>query len=124
MKKNPQLEFEVSFYEALVADKPDFIDALIPLADAYTRLGDYRKGFEIDKRLVSLCPDSASAHYNLACSYSLIGELENSLTTLQKAIDYGYSDISHMLRDPDLQAIRRDARFTVLTQKIKQLNKI
>ena len=34
-----QLDFEISFFERLVKKDPDFVDALIPLAEAYTRKG-------------------------------------------------------------------------------------
>ena len=48
MKKNrvkeDSLAFEISFYERILAEDPDFIDALIPLADAYTKHGLYKKG--------------------------------------------------------------------------------
>ena len=33
------LEFEIQFYEKLLRAYPNFVDALIPLGDAYTRHG-------------------------------------------------------------------------------------
>lgn len=123
MRKDSQLEFEISFYETLVSDKPDFIDALIPLAENYTKAAMYQKGLEIDKRLARLCPDDSSVLYNLACSYSLVGELEGSLCALERAIRSGYSDVTHMLRDPDLKSIRSNEKFVSLAQKIKDCKK-
>ena len=72
MKSN-DLDFEISFLEGVLKHRPNYIDALAPLAEAYTRRGFFEKGLEIDKRLAFLCQDDPVVHYNLACSYVLSG---------------------------------------------------
>ena len=45
MKESKEsLSFEIEFFEGLVAQDENFVDALIPLGDAYTKAGDYEKG--------------------------------------------------------------------------------
>ena len=84
MKSN-DLDFEISFLEGVLKHRPNYIDALAPLAEAYTRRGLFEKGLEIDKRLAFLCQDDPVVHYNLACSYVLSGYTAKALTALKAA---------------------------------------
>jgi len=113
-KRSPSkalLDFEISFYEKLLKAYPDFVDVLIPLGDVYTRRGRYEKGLEIDLRLIKLRGDEALTWYNLACSYSLLNRVEESLQALQRAVELGYVDLPYLQKDPDLTNARRSARY-------------
>ncbi len=111
------LDFEISFYEDLLKENPDFLDALIALGDAYTKSGRYREGLEIDRRLAKLKPDDPVIHYNLACSYSLLKMSDLSLEALEKAIHLGYQEFDFMEQDPDLEFIRKDPRYKKLLSR-------
>jgi tetratricopeptide (TPR) repeat protein len=113
------LDFEISFYERLLEKKPDFIDALIALGDAYSKKGWFEKGLEVDKKLVLLRPNDPLIHYNLACDYSLLKAPKLSFYSLEKALRLGYDDFDFMAEDPDLQFIREDKRFNELVAKFK-----
>ena len=108
------LEFEIRFYEKLVAAYPDFIDALVPLGHAYTRLGFYDKGLHIDLQLVQLRGSDSVVWYNLACSYALLKQLDESATSLRRAIELGYRDFQHLQNDPDLLNLRRAPQYQEL----------
>ena len=112
-----ELRFEITFYERLVSGKQNFADALIPLANAYTRVGLYEKGLEIDKRLAKLKPNDETIHYNLACSYSLLGITDKALEALEKSFQLGYRDLNHLRKDKDLNNLKNDARFAKLLEK-------
>ncbi len=114
MISREDLDFEISFYERLLKKRPDFINALVALGDAYTKSGRYEDGLKVDKRLVRLKPDDPLVHYNLACSYSLLKMAESALSALKKAIRLGYRDFAFMERDPDLEHIRKDPRYKEL----------
>ncbi len=114
MKNSEQVDFEISFYEKLIKDKPDFIDALIPLAEAYTKKGRCEEGLKIDKRLAKLLPDEPIIFYNLACSFALVGGKREAITALKKAIQFGYRDFNHMKRDPDLKSLHEEEVFQKL----------
>lgn len=118
--KESDLSFQIRFYERLIADKPDFTDALSALAQAYTDAKEYKKGLLIDKRLTRLRPNEPTVFYNLACSYALLDMTEEALQALHKSITLGYSDMTHLLNDRDLDSIRTDPRFTRLTSFIKK----
>ena len=113
-RKKTSVVFEIEFYEKLLVQKEDFVDALIPLAEAYTKAGEYHKGLAVDKKLSVLKSDDPVVHYNLACSYSLVGEVDLALQTLQQAIALGYKDFGYMNQDPDLSLVRKDQRYKKL----------
>ena len=99
-------DFELSFLERLAKDNPNFVDALIPLADAYTKRGLYREGLKIDRHLAKIRRNDPIVHYNLACSFALVGEKTKAVTALKRAVRLGYSDLEHLKRDRDLKSIR------------------
>lgn len=121
MVEKEDLNFEISFYEGLIEEKPDFVEALIPLGDAYTKRGLYEKGLEIDKRLARLRPDEPLIHYNLACSYSLLKMINEALEALNKATHLGYRDFDFMDSDPDLNNVKQDSRYKELVSKFKKV---
>lgn len=110
-------KFEIEFYEKILKERPNFIDALKALAELYTKSGEHNKGLELDIRLSELLPHEPLVHYNLACSYSLLKDIENALKNLRKAIALGYSDFDYMNNDPDLANLRTDKRFEEIFSK-------
>ena len=54
------------------------------------------------------------ASYNIACSYALLGDKEQALKWLEKSIDMGFPDLSHVQTDADLKALHDDSRFKEL----------
>src|SRR5512145_972414 len=81
-----QQEFEVSFFRKALEHDPENIDVLVYLGDTFSKRGMTVDGREIDKRLVRICPEEPTFYYNLACSYSLLGQLEQAFSALEKAI--------------------------------------
>ena len=122
MKRETEKEdsvFQIQFYEAILKRKSDFIQVLIALGDLYTREGFYQKGLDIDKRLARLRPYNAVVLYNLACSYSLVGDTPNAFKSIQKAIECGYDDLAHLEQDADLDNLRKDLDFQQYFSEIK-----
>ena len=117
MSNSEQMDFEISFYENIVKEKPDHIDALVALGDAYTKIGRYKEGLAVDLKLSKLKPDDPVVRYNLACSYSRLKTADLCLKSLKKAIKLGYRDFSFMRDDPDLEFIRKDPEYKDLLSK-------
>lgn len=105
------VEFEITFYNGLIAKNPDFAEALVALGELYTSIGMYKEGLAVDEQLVQLRPDNPIALYNLGCSYSLLGSIDKAYRSVKKAINCGYSDFEHLLQDEDLTNLRKDRRF-------------
>ena len=117
------LDFEVGFFEALIADDENFVDALVPLGDAYTKLGKYEKGLQVDLKLARLRPYDATVHYNLACSFSLLGEVEFAYEALERAVRLGYADIKYMLQDKDLRNVVNHEGFSDFLEQILDITR-
>ncbi len=118
MSKDRPKEFEIEFYENLLNIKPDFTELLSRLGQEYTERGMVDEGLNIDLRLTKLRPHDPIALYNLACSYSLAGKLEESLQALKNAVLFGFSDFSHMCKDKDLEGLRKSRKFKEFLKKI------
>ncbi len=112
--RTSSVDFEIRFFEGLVKDNPRFVDALIPLAEAYTKKGLHKKGLTIDKRLARLRKSDPVVHYNLACSYALLSQPKEALNALQKAVELGYSDFNYLLKDRDLKNLHNHPEFLAL----------
>ena len=113
-KNNNDHAFEIAFYESYLARDPDSVDALENLAHLYTKNGRIADGLAADRRLVGLTPQSALAHYNLACSLALSRQGAAALESLQQAVALGYDDHAWMKKDPDLESLRDDPEFQTL----------
>jgi tetratricopeptide (TPR) repeat protein len=113
-----ELDFQIGFFELARARNPDDVEALETLGMAYTQRGLYAQGLEVDRRLAELRPKNPRVHYNLACSYALVGDVDLAIASLERAIELGYDDVEHLERDRDLDPIRHDRRFQELVRKI------
>lgn len=112
------LDFEIWFYEGIQGCCPEYVEVLQALGNAYTARGYYEKGLWVDLKLAELCPRDPVVQYNLACSYSLIGELDDAVQHLRKSVELGYEDVQHMNSDPDLRNARTDDRYDEILELI------
>ncbi|HEX9780035.1 MAG TPA: hypothetical protein VGB20_02340 [bacterium] len=119
-KAEELLNFEIAFYEKLVHAYPEFVDALMPLAEAYTRRGFHEKGLEVDLKLIKLKAYDPIVWYNMACSYSLLERIEDAMGALREAVRLGYSDLRHLRHDPDLAKLRQSPEFNGLLTELMQ----
>ena len=110
-KNENEADFQIRFYEAILQQAPDFIEALIAIGDLYTHKGMIKQGLEVDLRLSRLRPDDAMILYNLACSYSLLCETDKAFGAMKLALECGYDDLSFLEVDEDLEHLRKDERF-------------
>jgi len=110
-----QTDFEIAFYEGVLRKRPQFVQALMNLGDLYTK-----KGLEIDRKLSALRPDDPLVFYNLACSYSLMNDVDASLTAIKHAIRCGYDDFKYLLHDQDLKNLFKDDRFHQYLSHLKR----
>ena len=109
-----QLDFDIEFFERILARKVDSIEVLRILAELVSKKGDLSRAVEYDKRLVDLQPDDFLARYNLACSLARAGRAEEAIDSLSRAVLLGYDDLDHMESDPDLESLRAHPDFQAL----------
>jgi tetratricopeptide (TPR) repeat protein len=116
-----ELDTKIEFIEGLVRRDPNYVDALQILGDHYTQRGRINEGLQVDERLARLEPRNPLVFYNLACSYSLSGEIDQAANALERALQLGYRDFDWLAKDPDLKPLRGHAAFDDLKAKIRQL---
>jgi tetratricopeptide (TPR) repeat protein len=120
-QQQKELDVEISFIEGLVRRDPAYLEAWQVLGDDYTRRGRFDEGLRVDKRLTRLRPKDPLTHYNLACSYSLTGQIERAAASLEKAVTLGYRDLRWLARDPDLRNLRAHPLYEKLRARIRAL---
>ena len=116
-KHDPQ--FEIEFFEAVHRRCPGYVDVVGLLGGLYTKAGRIADGLKMDRKLVRLEPENATAHYNLACSLALCKKRPDALRSLRKAIALGYDDLAWMQQDPDLELLKGDPEFRQLLKQLK-----
>jgi tetratricopeptide (TPR) repeat protein len=114
-----QESFDIRFLEDLLVRLGDDNELLAQLGYLYTRVGRYRDGLAVDRRLVALRPRDPIAYYNLACSHSRLKQFGRAFTAIRRAIELGYRDLEHMQADPDLENLRKDPRWNDLLAVMK-----
>ena len=116
--KLSQLDFDISFYEKLLARNGDSVDVLRVLGELASRKGLHERALELDLRLVERVPGDSLARYNLACSQALAGQADAAIESLGTAFRLGYDDVAHMVVDPDLASLRGRPEFRALLRRV------
>jgi len=78
-----------------------------------------RRAKEFLQAMIDLVPNHPLANYNLACAHSLLGELQEGVASLKRAIEGGYSNLKHMLEDSDLKNLHNLPEFKVLVDLLR-----
>lgn len=112
-------EFEIRFYESVLRREPAYAAVVELLGGLYTRQGRIADGLRMDRKLVRLQPDNATARYNLACSLALSKRKSDALRELRAAVKLGYDDFDWMQQDPDLDPLKQHPEFQALLQTLK-----
>lgn len=116
-KEDP--DFDIHFYESVLRRDPGYAAVIELLGGLYTKVGRIADGLKMDRRLVRLLPDNATAHYNLACSLALSKRRSDALRSLKRAVALGYSDGDWMSQDPDLEDLKEHPEFVRLLDALK-----
>ncbi len=120
MARKEDHSFDISFYESILRRDPSYAEVVEILGGLYTKAGRVADGLKMDRKLVRLQPENATAHYNLACSLALSKRPTEAITVLAQAIALGYDDAEWMANDPDLAALRKRPDFHTLVDLVRQ----
>ncbi|MFA5645385.1 MAG: hypothetical protein WDA18_03390 [Candidatus Ratteibacteria bacterium] len=102
---------EITILREILKKRPDCIEVLLALADAYVETGDYQASLEIDSKIVQLNPHEPIGYYNLSCDFSALGMIENAYSALFTSVVFGFRDFVTIRQDPDLRNLREDRRY-------------
>ena len=102
----------IPLWEAIVAANPVEGRHWERLADACHHGGAYERAIFATERALALGAGyPAEGHYHLACCHVLRGDHDRALDALGRAFALGYRHTEQAQADPDLVALRDDARF-------------
>lgn len=87
------------------------------------RAKEYDEAEKILLRILKSFPKDATALYNLACTYSLTSKKEKAIEYLEKAIKTGFTDVSHIQKDTDLDNIREEEGYKKLIEDLLKKRK-
>ncbi len=93
---------------------PDDVPLLLDGASALAALGETRRSLEWASRILDRAGDDALVLYNLACLYSLAGEVSSAMDALERSYAAGLADLEWMHQDSDLDNIRKHPRYLAL----------
>lgn len=120
-KEQRELDIKISFVEGLVQRDSRYVEALQVLGDYYTQRGRFDCSLKIDQRLAELESRNPLVFYNLACSYTLNGDLGLAASALEQALLLGYRDFKWLARDPDLRILRKHPAYRSIREKIRTM---
>ena len=106
-----QLDFDIEFFEQVFSRDKASVEVTRVLAELVAKKGLLERAVELDRHVVSLLPNDATAQYNLACSLARAGCSSEAIRSLSKAILLGYDDLRHLEVDPDLDSLRDHPDF-------------
>ena len=105
--------------EARLTINPDDTRALHLGAVLAARLGDRAGALDYARRALLLRPDEFATTYNIACAYAVLGMHTEALDTLDRAVRKGRGDLGWIEHDPDLAALRGEARFAEIVGRLR-----
>ena len=102
-----------------VSKNRSYVEAIYFRGVINLMLGNLDEGEADLLRAIEINPKTAEAHYNLACLYSVKGNMELGLMSLDNALKNGFKDINYLLQDPDLALLRSAKEFDEVLAKNK-----
>ena len=94
---------------------PDDARAANLAAAFLARLGDLQKSVEYADRSLAIDPEDPMLLYNVSCTYVALGRFDDAMKCLERAVDKGFGHKEWIDHDPDLDPLRDNARFKVLS---------
>ena len=81
-----------------------------------SQLGEAEAAIDYARRALAIDPDDPLLLYNIACMYALLGNPDESLSCLERAVDKGYGQKDWVAHDSDLDSLRGLPRFQTIVE--------
>ena len=81
---------------------------------------DYRNSLNYYNKAFEIKVGFASDYYNASCSAALALQKQKSIELLNKAVEEGYEDFDHLLKDADLNLLKSDSSWQVIIRILKE----
>src|SRR5882757_5007902 len=90
-------------------------------ANALVTVGDKDRAREWASRALSIDPDDILTQYNVACVYSLLGDIERAFDLLERVLPHAGHELKHgwIKHDSDLDPLRKHPRYQKILEVIE-----
>jgi tetratricopeptide (TPR) repeat protein len=109
---------ELARVERYIQLHPMDARALYLGAGSLLQLGDRERCLEWCARALAIDPEENATLYNVACSYSLMGESDRALDLLTTAVNNGFGHKDWIENDPDFTSLREHPRFRTMLKEL------
>jgi serine/threonine protein kinase/Flp pilus assembly protein TadD len=99
---------------------PDDVRAIYLGAEALLKLGEREKAMEWVKRVLAKERDDPYTLYGVSCIYAQIGEVEEGMYYLERAVQMGFHHKEWMEHDSDLDSLREHPRYPALVRRLEE----
>ena len=110
------VERQLVYMPNYLLQNPDDSRARIFYAHDLIAVGKIAEAVREGQAAIESSPGDSVMLYNGACLYAKLGEIRRAVDTLRLAIDAGVRNFGWMKADPDLDSLRGDPEFIVLTE--------
>ncbi|MBA3340708.1 MAG: protein kinase [Gemmatimonadaceae bacterium] len=93
---------------------PDDPRALYMGGTALARLGESARARDWANQAIAINSNDATVLYNVACIYSVSGEIEQAITLLERSVAAGFGHWKWIQNDSDFEPLRGHQRFEAL----------
>jgi len=93
---------------------PDDARALYLGANLFCHLGERDKCLDFTRRALAVDPEDPGVLYNVACIHSKVGNAEQAIDCLERAVKNGFAQKGWIEHDADLDSLRSNPRFQAL----------
>lgn len=83
------------------------------------RLGMRERTYELARRVLQVRPDAFSTFYNVACAHAVLGDFDEALDLLDRAVRHGRGNLEWIEQDPDFDSLRSDPRFNEIVNRLR-----
>ncbi|QPJ62800.1 MAG: tetratricopeptide repeat protein [Candidatus Nitronauta litoralis] len=116
--RSNQWDKAVHQYEMALGHESRLLPVYVNMSTALMRQKRFPQARQILDRLEKQAPEMPELHYNLACYFSLTGDVEKGLEALAEAVRKGYSDMQGLETDPDLKALRDHPGYSTIPKRL------
>jgi tetratricopeptide (TPR) repeat protein len=117
-QRKGDLEKAAGEFKKAVRYDPKDVNCCIALGNLYVDLERFDDALEVFQKAAAAAPGQPDPYYNLACFYSLRGEVDKGFLELERALEFGFDRVDWLERDRDLENLRRDERFKALVTRL------
>jgi tetratricopeptide (TPR) repeat protein len=111
-------------YQRAISIQPQFTPALKQLAEVYALNENYEMALALFSEVVELEPNKPDAYYRIACIYSKLNRVEESVNWLSKAINGGFDNWELLKTDNKLENIRDSLAYQDLIRSLNANDKL